>query len=167
MQSSRKVHPDQLDNASLERLMSLLSPFSPRMSGLATQVIAEYCQCAHTVCHCPSCVAVATHPWVQVKQVYPCECMAAGGPDKTCSGPKYSFIPDGADFVPRCWTAGSSVSSCPAHQQQHQVGGAVHGIPAVAAGVAVSAQTPSSCYPPRYLHLLAKCMPDAWGCRYC
>ncbi|KAL0035979.1 hypothetical protein WJX77_010067 [Trebouxia sp. C0004] len=46
-QSSGATPPHQLDGLNLERLISLLSASSTRTSEVATQVLAQYCQCAN------------------------------------------------------------------------------------------------------------------------
>ncbi|KAL0035094.1 hypothetical protein WJX79_000204 [Trebouxia sp. C0005] len=45
-QSSGATAPHQLDGLNLERLVSLLSASNSRTSEIATQVLAQYCQCA-------------------------------------------------------------------------------------------------------------------------
>ncbi|DBA97488.1 TPA: hypothetical protein ACH3X1_015194 [Trebouxia sp. C0004] len=47
LQSSGATPPHQLDGLNLERLISLLSASSTRTSEVATQVLAQYCQCAN------------------------------------------------------------------------------------------------------------------------
>ncbi|KAL0054843.1 hypothetical protein WJX82_003081 [Trebouxia sp. C0006] len=46
-QSSGSTPPHQLDGLNLERLISLLSASSTKTSEIATQVLAQYCQCAN------------------------------------------------------------------------------------------------------------------------
>ena len=50
VQSSGATAPHQLDGVNLERLISLLSASATRTSEIATQVLAQYCQCADMVC---------------------------------------------------------------------------------------------------------------------
>ena len=160
LQSSGSTPPHQLDGLNLERLISLLSASSTKTSEIATQVLAQYCQCANMVCKAtdilPCCLDFCLYLSVVTSQT-----TNAGCSGKACSGPKRGLSADAAAPVSERWPGSSSDSTWPLDKQQHQHGSAMYCASTLAAQPAVTAEALKASSTPCCLCLSAQHLYDA------
>ena len=109
LQSSGATPLHQLDGLNLERLISLLSASTTRTSEIATQVLAQYCQCADMVCKATDILLCCLQLYVYFN-ITTSQTISAGGSGKARSGPKRSLSADAAAPVSE-WRPGSSSDS--------------------------------------------------------
>ena len=160
LQSSGATAPHQLDGLNLERLISLLSASATRTSEIATQVLAQYCQCADMVCKAADSLLCCLHLCLYVN-VTTSQTISAGGAGKARSGPKRGLSADAAAPVSERWPGSSSDSTWPLDKQQHQHGSAMYCTSTMAAQPAVTAEALKATSAPCCLCLSAEHLFDA------
>ncbi len=160
LQSSGATPLHQLDGLNLERLISLLSASTTRTSEIATQVLAQYCQCANMVCKATDILLCCLHLCLYLSNITS-QTMSAGGSGTARSGPKRSLSADAAAPVSERRPGSSSDSPWPHDKQQHQDGSAMYCTSTLAAQPAVTAEALKASSAPCCLCLSAQHLFDA------